>query len=210
MFLGVDVQQAGSHSASRGRKAGEHGVCAGWFVGKAIDALPGAEVPPFLIDRHETTNAEYKEFVDAGGYERRSWWEFDIKKDGRPLTFDESMRLFVDATGRAGPAAWELGNYPDGRGNYPVAGISWYEAAAYARFREKSLPTPPSLCEGGVPGTGSRQFTRGPDRAAQQLRHCRACTRRAVPGSRSILAPTTFSAMFASGSRILVPVAAGS
>ena len=46
------------------------------------------------------------------------------------------MKEFRDATGRPGPAAWELGNYPDGRDNFPVTGISWYEAAAYAEFRE--------------------------------------------------------------------------
>ena len=26
---------------------------------------------PFFIDRYEVTNAAYKEFVDAGGYERQ-------------------------------------------------------------------------------------------------------------------------------------------
>ncbi|UCD59195.1 MAG: SUMF1/EgtB/PvdO family nonheme iron enzyme, partial [Candidatus Hydrogenedentota bacterium] len=31
--------------------------------------------------------------------------------------------------------------YPEDRGNYPVSGVSWFEAAAYARFRGKSLPT---------------------------------------------------------------------
>jgi eukaryotic-like serine/threonine-protein kinase len=108
---------------------------------RTFNRLPSAEVPPFYIDRHEVTNAAYKEFVDAGGYERRSWWDSDIKRNGKPLSFEAAMQLFVDATGRPGPAAWELGSYPAGKGDYPVAGISWYEAAAYARFRGKSLPT---------------------------------------------------------------------
>ena len=104
--------------------------------------LPAAEMVPFFIDRYEVTNRAFKEFLDAGGYERRSYWDgLDFTKDGQPLSFDDAMRLFVDATGHPGPATWELGNYPDGRGDYPVTGISWYEAAAYARYRGKTLPT---------------------------------------------------------------------
>lgn len=103
---------------------------------------PGVRVSPFFIDRHEVTNAQYKEFIEGGGYERASLWEgLDFSKEGRKLDFAAAMRLFVDATGRPGPATWELGNYPDGQGKFPVAGISWYEAMAYARFRGRSLPT---------------------------------------------------------------------
>jgi pimeloyl-ACP methyl ester carboxylesterase len=104
--------------------------------------LPDAAIAPFFIDRYEVTNRAYKEFVDAGGYERHSYWDgLDFKKDGQPLSFDDAMHLFVDATGRPGPATWELGNFPQGRADYPVTGISWYEASAYARYRGKSLPT---------------------------------------------------------------------
>jgi predicted esterase len=96
--------------------------------------LPPAEVPAFFIDRHEVTNAQYKEFVDAGGYQRRQYW------DGLGLK-DEDVARFVDGTGRPGPSNWELGSYPQGRGEYPVTGISWYEASAYARFRNRVLPS---------------------------------------------------------------------
>ena len=44
------------------------------------------------------------------------------------------------ATGR--PAStWELGTFPQGQADHPVAGVSWYEAAAFAVFAGKSLPT---------------------------------------------------------------------
>jgi serine/threonine protein kinase/dienelactone hydrolase len=105
--------------------------------------LPAAEVPSFLIDRTEVTNRDFKEFVAAGGYERRSYWEGleFTDESGRTLSFEEAMQRFVDSTGRAGPAAWELGDYAEGEDDFPVTGISWYEAAAYARFRDKALPS---------------------------------------------------------------------
>jgi dienelactone hydrolase len=51
------------------------------------------------------------------------------------------MALFRDSTGRPGPSTWELGSYPEGQADFPVGGVSWYEAGAYAEFAGKSLPT---------------------------------------------------------------------
>jgi dienelactone hydrolase len=51
------------------------------------------------------------------------------------------MQVFRDSTGRPGPSTWEIGEYPQGRDDYPVNGVSWYEAAAYAEFAGKQLPT---------------------------------------------------------------------
>jgi formylglycine-generating enzyme required for sulfatase activity len=105
--------------------------------------LPTVAVPEFLIDRTEVTNRAFKEFVTAGGYERRTYWEgvTFVDETGRELAFEEAVARFVDSTGRVGPATWELGDYPRGQDEFPVTGISWYEAAAYARFRGKTLPS---------------------------------------------------------------------
>jgi serine/threonine protein kinase/cephalosporin-C deacetylase-like acetyl esterase len=96
---------------------------------------------PFFIDRYEVTNREFKQFVDRGGYRNRDYWKEPFQKDGRMLTFEEAMNEFRDSTGQPGPATWELGTYKEGQEDFPVSGVSWYEAAAYAEFANKKLPT---------------------------------------------------------------------
>ncbi len=99
------------------------------------------EVPDFQIDQFEVTNREYKRFVDEGGYRRPELWKHPILKERQTLTWDAAMREMSDSTGRPGPASWELGSYAEGDGDLPVDGVSWYEAAAYAEFTGKQLPT---------------------------------------------------------------------
>ncbi len=109
--------------------------------------IPGFEGQPELalkdywIDQYEVTNRQYKAFVDAGGYQKPEYWKFDFTRDGKKLTWDEAMAQFRDAAERPGPKDWVQGEYPKGQDDYPVTGISWYEAAAYAEFAGKSLPT---------------------------------------------------------------------
>ncbi len=95
----------------------------------------------FWLDRYEVTNREFKAFVDQGGYREKRFWKQPFTDNGRSLSWDEAMARLRDTTGRPGPAFWELGTYPEGQDDYPVTGVSWYEAAAYAEFAGKSLPT---------------------------------------------------------------------
>jgi formylglycine-generating enzyme required for sulfatase activity/dienelactone hydrolase/tRNA A-37 threonylcarbamoyl transferase component Bud32 len=107
----------------------------------AVAGAGTVRVPAFFIDKYEVTNKGFKRFVDAGGYRTASYWQQPFVKAGRTLTFDEAVAELRDTTGRPGPAAWELGTYPDGQDDFPVGGVSWYEADAYARFAGKALPT---------------------------------------------------------------------
>jgi len=111
----------------------------------AIQGFPlkitGMALEKFFIDRTETTNRQYKEFIDVGGYKNPKFWKQDFKKDGQVIPWTEAMKSFVDQTGHPGPSTWEMGDYPEDEGDFPVSGVSWYEAAAYAEFRGKSLPT---------------------------------------------------------------------
>ena len=95
----------------------------------------------YLIDKYEVTNREFKEFVDAGGYSKPQYWKHAFLKDGRTPTWAQAINEFRDRTGRPGPSTWDVGTYPAGQDEYPVSGVSWYEAAAYAEFVGKSLPT---------------------------------------------------------------------
>ena len=95
----------------------------------------------FLMDKLEVTNAQYKAFVDAGGYADARWWDSTIVRGGRAVTRNDAMTQFIDATGRPSPATWEGGAPKPGTEELPVGGISWYEARAYARFVHKELPT---------------------------------------------------------------------
>ena len=99
------------------------------------------DLPDFWIDKYELTNREFKRFVDAGGYRDGKYWKQPFTDGQRVVTFEQAMPRFRDATNRPGPSTWELGTYPEGQDDFPVSGISWFEAAAYAEFAGRSLPT---------------------------------------------------------------------
>jgi dienelactone hydrolase len=106
-----------------------------------LDHIEGEPLQAFLIDRNEVTNREFKRFVDAGGYDDARYWQHPFVEAGRELSRDEARTRFVDGTGKTGPAGWEVGDYPSGEDDLPVSGVSWYEAAAYAAWADKALPT---------------------------------------------------------------------
>jgi predicted esterase len=99
------------------------------------------DVDDFLIDQFEVTNRQFKEFIDQSGYQKKEYWKHPFVKDGKALTWEAALAEFVDQTGRPGPSTWQAGTFPKGQEDYPVSGVSWYEAAAFAEFAGKSLPT---------------------------------------------------------------------
>ncbi len=95
----------------------------------------------YLMDRYEVTNKEYKNFIDSGGYKNQRWWKLLLSDNTNQLSWDKALQLFIDRTGQPGPSNWEIGDYPAGQDDFPVSGISLYEAAAYAAYVGKSLPS---------------------------------------------------------------------
>src|SRR5207302_1718103 len=80
----------------------------------------------FWIDIYPVTNARYALFIAAGGYDQPHWW----LQDGWAWKCLHRIRQPV----MWGHAGWDG---PD----QPVAGVSWYEADAYARWAGRRLPT---------------------------------------------------------------------
>ena len=151
-----------------------------WIAGgtfKMGSDLPGSrrnEQPPhevsvdgFWIDEQSVTNAEFRKFVDATGYqttaERPVDWE-ELKKSlppGTPKPPDEMLQpgslVFTPSTGPVDlrnmnawwrwvkGASWQHPEGPgsdlSGRENRPVVQVSWDDAVAYAKWAGKRLPT---------------------------------------------------------------------
>jgi formylglycine-generating enzyme required for sulfatase activity len=124
-------------------------------------------VDGFWMDQTEVTNAEFRAFVDATGYvstaERKPDWE-ELRKQlppGTPKPSDD--RLVAASLVFRSPAApvplddvgqwwsWTPGadwRHPegpgssiDGKDDHPVVQVSWDDAAAYAKWAGKRLPT---------------------------------------------------------------------
>jgi iron(II)-dependent oxidoreductase len=95
------------------------------------------QVAAFEIDAHSVTNAEFLEFVEAGGYTRRAVWS-------------DAGWQWRESDGIAHPAFW-IRHHDEWRwrgmfedvslpASWPVY-VSYEEAAAFARWRGRRLPT---------------------------------------------------------------------
>lgn len=95
-----------------------------------------AEVPPdgmvlvpagngldaFYMDKFEVTNAQFKKFLD-----------------GNPLW--QKDKALISLVGDSYLTGWKGNMYPKGRADYPVCGMSWFAAKAYAEWVGRDLPT---------------------------------------------------------------------
>jgi gamma-glutamyl hercynylcysteine S-oxide synthase len=98
-------------------------------------------VQRFFLDRYPVTNRQYYEFVAAGGYRQPALWDEAILP---------GVLEFVDRGGHPGPKYWQNSCYAEGEERHPVVGISWYEAAAYARWVGKRLPSDAEWVKAGA------------------------------------------------------------
>ena len=110
-------------------------------VGYGLAGMGTVELDDFFIDKYEVSNEQFKVFIQAGGYANRSYWKYPFVKDGVELSFEAAMQLFKDKSSLSGPRDWVNQEFPEGKDKHPVTGITWYEAAAYAQYAGKALPT---------------------------------------------------------------------
>jgi iron(II)-dependent oxidoreductase len=96
-----------------------------------------ASVPRFRIDKYMVTNAEFLRFVEAGGYLNPQFWSSD------DWQWKERHSISHPAFWNPSGSTWTFRGmfeelpFP---ANWPVY-VSHAEAAAYARWAKKSLPT---------------------------------------------------------------------
>ena len=118
--------------------AGMVHIPGGTFQYRSADSV---QLEPYWLDKYEVTNRQFLQFLQRGGYENRVYWKHEFVRETKAVSWENAMAQFRDSTGRPGPSTWELGSYPEGQADFPVGGVSWYEAAAYCESVGKNLPT---------------------------------------------------------------------
>jgi formylglycine-generating enzyme required for sulfatase activity len=111
-------------------------------------------LPEFYIDKYEVTIGQYKQFVDAidAGTARFTMHPFTPRgQDYHPASWDEILSAIAhQAIVGNSYLTWDT----------PVFGVDWYDAYAYASWRDKRLPTEEEW-EEAARGTDGRLFPWG-------------------------------------------------
>ncbi|MCV7280914.1 ergothioneine biosynthesis protein EgtB [Mycolicibacterium flavescens] len=97
------------------------------------------DVPAFRIGRVPVTNAEWREFVDDGGYDERRWWSDRgwAHRTEADLSAPQFWNLSVDLVG----TRTRFGHVEQIPPDEPVQHVTYFEAEAYAAWAGARLPT---------------------------------------------------------------------
>jgi iron(II)-dependent oxidoreductase len=105
------------------------------------------QLSAYCLDVYPVTNRRYRLFMEAGGYEQEQYWT--------PEGWQWKTELCITE-----PAQWSQAGW-DGP-EQPVAGVSWFEAAAFARWAGRRLPTDAEW-EKAARGADGRRYPWGDD-----------------------------------------------
>ena len=109
------------------------------------------ELPAFWMARYPLTNAQFRPFVEGGGYENPAYWTPEgwawrngAEPDFSPIEshddkdFVQQYKDWVlSRSDRARPHWWD--DLKWGAATRPVVGVSWYESMAYCRWLGEKL-----------------------------------------------------------------------
>ena len=90
---------------------------------------------PFAIDRHEVTNRQFAEFVNATAYVTTA------EREGGGWIYRGGANDWAYVAGADWRHPLGPGSNIDRASEHPVILVSWYDANAYARWAGKRLPT---------------------------------------------------------------------
>jgi formylglycine-generating enzyme required for sulfatase activity len=103
-------------------------------------------VPTFHMSKYPVTNAQFRRFIEGGGYENEAYWSPEgLAWLRRTAEEEKDLPDYRQRAGRAEPGYWRDARF--NRPNAPVVGVTWYEAEAYCRWlsitegRDYGLPT---------------------------------------------------------------------
>ena len=116
-------------------------------------------LPTYQIGKYEVTRGEFRRFMEAGGYDNRSYWSDSgwAWKESNVIIY-AGMYGNVDSVIRPEPSGkrsepqyWKAEQKWTGHGyknprfvqtdNHPVVGVTYYEAEAYCKWAGGRLPT---------------------------------------------------------------------
>jgi formylglycine-generating enzyme required for sulfatase activity len=106
------------------------------------------DLDAFMIGKYPVTNEEFKAFIEDGGYTEKEFWT-DAGWEWKEKNQISAPRFWHDVK-------WN-------RPNFPVVGVSWFEAMAYANWLSKKtgknhrLPTE-AQWEKAARGTDAREY----------------------------------------------------
>lgn len=135
------------------------------------------DVPAFRIGRVPVTNAEWRDFIDDGGYAQPRWWS------ARGWEHRQQAGLTAPQFWSAGTRT-RFGHVEDIPADEPVQHVSYFEAEAYAAWAGARLPTEiewEKACAWDPAAGARRRFPWGAEEPAAHLANLGGTALRVAP-----------------------------
>lgn len=138
-------------------------LASGWFAG---DGTSGSSKPSGsgLVAPEGMVFVPEGEFTMGDDSEQYSRPSRKVKVKGFFIDVyevtNEQYQRYIEATGARPPKGWSRKTFPKGKGRYPVTGVTWDDAVAFAKWRGMRLPTEEEW-EYAARGSDGRKFPWG-------------------------------------------------